>query len=148
MKKMKIRFPIIIAAIALADQLTKFLVRLYLAPVHDIALLGPLLHLTYAENTGAGFSLFQDMNSILLFVNLIIIGMLMYFFFEFRDDEKLFVSLIIGGAAGNIIDRIFLGHVIDFIHLPLWPIFNLGDSAVTIGVVGLLYLSMRKTLWK
>ncbi len=145
---MRFRFPAVIVCIVLADQLTKLLARIYLAPVHDIPVLGPLLHLTYAQNTGAGFSLFQDMNGILLFINLIIIGLLLYFFYDFKDDEKLFVSFIIAGATGNIIDRIFLGHVVDFIQLPFWPIFNIGDSAVTVGVVGLLYITARNLFAK
>ncbi len=138
---MKHRYWIIALSVIALDQLTKLLASLYLRTPFVVL---PFFRLAYSENTGAGFSILQGMNTMLIFVMLIIIGLLLYFFKSFKKEEKLFISMIIGGAVGNLISRILLGHVIDFIDFRIWPVFNIADSAITAGVIGLLYLMFRK----
>jgi len=138
---MKYKFALIVSAVIFIDQITKLLARAYLssAPVS-----GKILGFVYRENTGAGFSLLQDHNLLLTAIGIIIISLLVYFFKTFKGHEKYFASLIIGGAFGNLVDRIFLGYVVDFIYLSFWPTFNIADASITIGAIGLIYLSFRK----
>jgi len=143
---MKYKYLILAVLVIILDQISKLLARLYIQPVSNIPVLRPIFYLTYVENTGAGFNLFNNMNTPLIYISLIIIGLLLYFFYDFNRAERISVSLIIGGATGNLIDRIVLGHVIDFLNFRIWPIFNLADSAISIGVIGLIYLSFNKNI--
>jgi signal peptidase II len=131
-------------AVVVLDQLTKLLVRSFLPYHSSITLLPKVLNLTHTYNTGAGFSIFTNQNILLIFAVIGIIGAMLYYFDRFKESEKIFASIIIGGALGNLIDRILLGHVVDFIDTGFWPVFNVADSAVTLGVCGLLYLAFKK----
>lgn len=140
---------IITAIVVAADQLSKWLV------VRNIPLYGrveflPFLDLTHIRNTGAAFGIFQDMPEglrIPLFVLVLIIAVIVIFYFlsKTQSGDRLLVvslSLILGGAIGNSIDRFKLRYVTDFIDFHWfgnpslhWPPFNLADSAITIGVI-------------
>ncbi len=92
---------------------------------------------THAWNTGTAFSLFQDQSDILTWVS---IGAVIALYFVYRsvDSPTIWVrmafGLLIGGAFGNLIDRIRLGHVTDFIDVGPWPIFNIADSSIVVGI--------------
>jgi signal peptidase II len=97
------------------------------------------LYMTLVENTGTAFGLFQDNNRALLIVSYVVLLIFVYGargLWE-RGGEWAFwgVALVLGGAAGNIIDRHLYKHVIDFIDLRVWPVFNVADSAITVGAV-------------
>ena len=96
----------------------------------------------YTTNTGAAFSLFQDSVFVLSLISFAAIVFIIYFY---RKYPKLVLPLafLLGGTFGNLIDRVFLGFVRDFIDLKVWPIFNLADSFNVIGVLILAYL-----IWK
>jgi len=134
----------LILGILLLDQATKYLVSYFLKLVGSFWLIKPILSLTYAHNTGAGFNILQNQNFLLIFITIGLIAALIYYFNKFTKKEHLFVSFIIAGAIGNLLNRIFLGHVIDFIDFRFWPVFNFADISVSIGVIGLLYLSFKK----
>ena len=125
------KFILIAFLIVVLDQLTKFIV---------------VNNFDYIQNTGAGFGLFQGNVHILIWISVIVIGLIFYFFDTIPDIKYVFysVAFILGGTLGNLIDRIRLGYVIDFIDLGFWPAFNLADSAITIGVVGLIYYLIKK----
>ena len=131
---------------AVADQLTKQFVIARFVPGESLPLLPPLLHLTYVQNTGAAFGLFKGQQR--LFVIMAVV-MIFYLFWMLRRGAPMnsrsawACALALGGAVGNLIDRVRLGYVIDFIDLRVWPVFNLGDSAITVGVVLLLLESLR-----
>ena len=91
-----------------------------------------IVSFTYTTNTGAGFSILQDNNIILAILALIVLGAMIYFRNEF---PKIGFMLIISGLLGNLIDRISYGYVIDFINLKFWPIFNVADSCIFVGVI-------------
>jgi len=91
-----------------------------------------IVAINYAYNTGAGFSILTDYNALLLWIAVIALGLIIYFNKYFPPVARL---LLISGIIGNLIDRIFLGHVIDFIDLKWFPIFNFSDSYITIGVI-------------
>ena len=140
--------------VVLLDQATKWLVVGLLEPFEVVELI-PNLNLTLAFNPGAAFSFLADAGGwqrwLFAALALGISGALVAWLLRLRPDERTLavaLALIIGGAIGNLIDRVSLGHVIDFIQvylpwIPLamfnpWPAFNVADSAITVGVVVLL----------
>lgn len=130
---------IIILAIAL-DQLTKYWAFVTLNPTGDIGLIKGVLHLSYAENTGAAFSILQNQRWIFISITIIAIIALCYLLITKRITDKIAIisaAMIIGGGIGNLIDRILKGYVIDFIDFRLinFAVFNVADSFVCVGAV-------------
>jgi signal peptidase II len=132
-------------AVLAADQWTKHWVRHNLLPgipFDPLPGLRPLLSLTYVTNTGASFGLFPQLKSFYVVVNLAVISMILLFHRRLPPSQWLLASslgLLLGGSAGNVIDRLWHGWVIDFIDLnfwPLqeWPVFNVADSSTVVGV--------------
>jgi len=105
-----------------------------------------ILHATYIQNTGAGFGILKGWNTILIFISLIIIGIILFYFDRIIKEKSIHIpiALILGGAIGNLIDRIFLGYVIDFIDFRIWPAFNIADSCITIGALWLIIYLWKK----
>lgn len=130
----------------LADQLAKRWVVDTFRLGESRPLLPPVLSLTYVQNTGAAFGLFKGQQWVFILVSLVVIGWMLK---ELRAARRLPAShvwayaLVLGGAGGNLIDRLRVGHVIDFLDLHVWPVFNLGDSAITIGVGLLVWHYLR-----
>jgi len=139
-----------VAAIVLVvDQLSKALVLTFLAPgaPHaEVVILPGLLRLYYVENTGAAFGLFQGKNPLLAFLAFGVVVALVVWFRELVRFwlGALALGLQLGGAVGNLIDRFRHGFVVDFIDFSFWPTFNVADSAITIGVLMLLYVLLRQ----
>lgn len=128
--------------VIIIDQLTKFLVRVNFQLNESVALIKNIFHLTYINNFGAGFGLLQQQRLILVFISLFVIGIILYYFDRIKEKEKLLqflVGFILGGTIGNLIDRLAFGYVIDFLDFQVWPIFNIADSFVVIGVIGLIF---------
>lgn len=131
------------------DQLSKLLV---LHNIHNnIEIIKNFFYLTYAQNEGAAFSIFTGKRFFLIIITIIIIGLILYYIRKNKVKEKLNIlafSLVLGGAIGNLIDRIVRGYVVDFISVKIFnynfPIFNLGDTFICIGVFLLLIISLRK----
>lgn len=122
------------------DQLTKYLAVVFLSPVTTVPLIPHVLHLTYVENTGAAFSIFEGKQSFLIIITTVFIIALIYVFYVLPKTRKFYdaniaLTLIISGAIGNLIDRIRLNYVIDFFDVRLigFAIFNLADVFVVIG---------------
>lgn len=137
--------PWVVALLVLCgDQASKWLVRQSLQLGQSIPVLSPVLHLTYVQNTGAAFGMLRGHAP--LFV-LLSVAVAVWIVAELRKPDGhgrltlLSLSLILGGALGNVIDRLRLGYVVDFIDLRVWPVFNIADSAITIGVSLLLWQS-------
>lgn len=122
----------------LADQLTKWLAATRLQTPLQLA---PYISLEYAENTGVAFSL-PVPAVVLIPLSLLLLGVIIVYGLKHLNLGSplgiAIMSLIIGGAAGNLIDRISRGYVIDFIKVGWWPSFNLADSFLTIGIFLLL----------
>lgn len=140
--------------VILLDQATKWLAMAALKPFQVLELV-PNLSLTLTFNEGAAFSFLADAGGwqrwMFAAVALAISGILVGWLLRLKPEERTLaaaLSLILGGAVGNLIDRVALGHVIDFIqvHLPFiplplfnpWPAFNVADSAITLGVIVLI----------
>ncbi len=131
---------IIVTVIVALDRWTKLLVSHKLAlgeSVSPIKALGDFFRIVHWRNTGAAFGLFQNANVVLLVVSLVVSLVVLFYYQTLKRNNvlaKLSLSLVLAGAIGNIIDRIKFGYVIDFIAVGRFPVFNVADSAVTIGV--------------
>jgi signal peptidase II len=128
-----------------ADQLSKLWIRSNLAIGESLFEVG-FFCLTRVHNTGAVFGLFQNQSFPLTIIALVgIAALLLYALFPSRLQAslsrlgKLALGLVLGGTVGNLIDRIYLGYVVDFINFDFWPTFNIADSAIVIGTVILAY---------
>ncbi len=126
----------------LIDQFTKILARVFLSGVQTVPLIPGVLHLTFSQNTGAAFSLFTGWNVILLIISAVIIAGLGFGLYSLPKHQgfrnlNLAITLIMGGAIGNFIDRLFAGAVTDFIDFRLigFPIFNVADICVVCGAI-------------
>lgn len=132
---------IIVGFVLLVDQLSKFYIAKVFEPYASQPLIDSILHITYVQNTGAAFGILADRTRLFIVVAIVIIVvMLGYFRYVPRDNYLLRLGLTLGlsGAIGNLVDRIRLGYVIDFIDFRVWPVFNVADSAIFLGVIALL----------
>ena len=126
-----------------ADQLTKHLVRSSLAIGESWPSEG-FFRFTHGTNTGTAFGLFPDQTLLLTIASVFAIGFIIYFYRAHGGQTRLSglnVGLLLGGAFGNLIDRVVAQRVTDFIDVGPWPIFNIADSAVVVGIT-LLIASM------
>ena len=130
------------------DQFSKFLVARYLGK--SVPIISNIFHLTYIHNTGAGFGILKGKNTLLIFVALMIIGAVLFYYDKLKNKAIVHysVGLILGGAIGNLIDRIRLGYVIDFLDFRIWPAFNVADSAVSIGAILMIIYLWRTESFK
>ncbi|HIH39811.1 TPA: signal peptidase II [Candidatus Woesearchaeota archaeon] len=133
----------IIIAVVLLDQFSKWIVRINFN-INDSVNLIKTLNLTYITNTGSAFGILKGANSYLIFFSLIVLGLIMFYWDKIASKEKIFFALIVGGIIGNLIDRISYGYVVDFIAFTFWPAFNAADSALTIGIVGLIFYNWKE----
>ncbi|MCL5985935.1 MAG: signal peptidase II [Actinobacteria bacterium] len=117
------------------DQFTKMLVKKYIPLGGTIDVWQGVFDLTHTTNTGVAFGLLQNRQSFVLFSSIIAIVLIVLFLFKIQHNMlSIFgLGLTLGGALGNMIDRIFLGKVTDFLNFAYWPTFNVADSAVVVG---------------
>jgi len=133
--------------IILIDQLSKFLIKSNFQLNQSVPIINNIFHLTYINNTGAGFGILKAQTLILIFVSIAVIGIIFYNFDKIKNKEillQVLVGFVLGGTIGNLIDRMAYGHVIDFLDFQIWPIFNFADSFVTVGVIGLILYLWKK----
>ena len=145
-KKQLITYLVIIGVGIILDQITKLLAVEFLMPLDTLPIIKDVLHLTYAENTGMAFGMLKDHRWVFLTISTVaIIGMSIYLFLGKCESEFAAISLatIVSGGIGNMIDRILLGYVVDFIDFTLidFAIFNVADSFVCVGA-GMLILAL------
>ncbi|MGD0794145.1 MAG: signal peptidase II [Dehalococcoidales bacterium] len=139
-------FAAVVLVVIAADQLIKLWIRTHLQ-VGGVLWDAGLFRIIRVQNTGAAFGIFKGHTHALIVVDFIGIFVLLFLVFGLRNrwpfiDKilvRLGVGLILGGTIGNLIDRLRVGQVTDFIDLKLWPVFNLSDASVTIGVIILAY---------
>lgn len=133
-------------SILLLDQIIKFFIETTIQLNQSIPVIKSIFHITLIHNFGAGFGLFQGSAQLLIWFTVIFIGVILYLYDKIPEKSsiQIFVALILGGTLGNLIDRLRLGYVIDFLDFRIWPAFNLADAAITIGVIGLVVYLIRK----
>lgn len=151
MKSPKVALPILAAILAL-DLETKHLARVFLSRIQSLAVIPNFFHLTYVENRGAAFGFLAEINArfrtpFFITTSLAAIIFIAIFYWKMEGDgwTRLSLLFIIAGALGNLIDRLRLGRVIDFLDLHWyqyhWPAFNVADMAICIGA-GILIIDI------
>ncbi|HNQ05080.1 MAG TPA: signal peptidase II [Thiobacillaceae bacterium] len=136
------------------DQLSKLAVLRGLAAYHEVVPVTGFFNLVHVHNTGAAFSLFADQSGWqrVLFVGLALVAsvVILALLRGARGQSRYCaaLALILGGAVGNLVDRVMYGHVIDFLDFHLgawhWPAFNVADAAISVGAALLIWDSLRK----
>jgi len=145
--------PLVAPLIIALDQLTKHLVVSRLGLYESwvpVPALAKVLEIHYVTNTGVAFGLFQKGGFVFRLLPVLIAAAILYYYSTLSSGQWLIrvaLSMQMAGALGNLIDRLRIGHVIDFVHVPYWPVFNVADSAITTGTV-LLVLLMLRDEWR
>jgi len=132
-----------VGAIVIAlDQLTKHTIGTSIAPGTSRTVIPGVLHLVYERNTGIAFSELSGSGTLVYLPIAVALISVIAFLLARPDRPWLWLpaGMLVGGALGNLIDRVASGSVIDFIKLPDWPAFNVADSSITVGVVVLALL--------
>lgn len=134
---------LVAGAAVVADQLTKQVVASELALGDAVEILGPF-SIHHVHNSGIAFGLFPSATGLVIGLTSVAVGAMLVFFARSGRRHPVFpvaLGLILGGAASNLVDRVRLGHVTDFLDFDYWPSFNLADTFIVVGV-GLLFLSL------
>jgi signal peptidase II len=131
----------IAGAVLILDRLSKAWVRHHFQ-LGESRPITSWFYLTFVQNTGTAFGLFQGNNKALLILAFLILAALLYGARGLSERGgfwgALGVALVLGGAVGNVMDRIHYGQVIDFLDFRVWPVFNVADSAITVGTISLM----------
>ncbi len=138
------RAAVVLVAVLATDQLVKALVTDGLLRGEQRDLLGPI-KLVNTRNTGVAFGQLQDGGILVSLVIAVALGALLVYFARHASTPLIWLptGMLLGGALGNIVDRVREGAVIDYLKLPHWPAFNVADAAITVGVVILLVVVER-----
>jgi signal peptidase II len=136
--------------VVFADRITKLFFSDLLAYGESLPVIHNVLHMTLIHNTGIAFGFFKDQGIVFIVIPIIAIFLLIFNVYYYRKNNealsRIYIvsfSLILGGAIGNLIDRIVYGYVIDFIDFHIWPVFNIADSAITIGAIMVAFKCFR-----
>lgn len=156
----------IILGVLLLDQITKHLARVFLQPVYSVSIIGDFFRLTYIENPGIAFGLRISNKITFTILSIIAVIIIFYYLLSLRDHKilRLAFASILGGAFGNLIDRFLYGRVVDFLdfeffdvnipsfrllffdfsgyQMDRWPVFNVADIAVTVGMIMIILNSI------
>jgi signal peptidase II len=140
-----LRVPLFLALallIPLADQLSKWIVVNRMSLHESIPIISRILWITRIHNSGIAFGFFPGLPKLFLIATVLSMFIVLYFYFTTQPRTLLVTlgcALILGGAAGNLLDRLHYGYVVDFINFSFWPAFNVADSSVSVGVALLLF---------
>jgi signal peptidase II len=136
-----LRAVVVAVVVLIADQVVKAVVRGSIGRDERVDVL-PGLDLVNTRNSGVAFGLFSSGGAVVAVVAAAALAALLVFFATHLTRPLVWLptGLLIGGAAGNLVDRAREGAVTDYIDVPLWPVFNLADAAITVGVLALLYV--------
>jgi signal peptidase II len=136
-----LRTALVAVAVIFADQLTKAIVRAEISRFEQVELI-LWIKFVHTRNTGVAFSMLSGGGPIVVIVACIALAALLIFFITHMQTRLIWlpVGMLLGGAAGNLIDRVRIGAVTDFVKIPHWPAFNVADIAVTFGVLILIFV--------
>ena len=136
----------IIILLVFIDQLTKFMAVTYLKPIATHSFLEGVVKLTYVENTGVAFGMLKDMHYLIVPITVVVTVVCLWLMLKAKKENFIKLSyvfsVISAGAAGNILDKIFRGYVVDFIEFDFveFPVFNFADICVSLGAVAFAIL--------
>lgn len=148
--KKSVLIALVSTLVMVLDFVTKRIIVAKLAPYESISIL-PFLNIVYVENKGAAFGIFANLgNNFFIVISVIALTAIVFYMSKIPKGSELFsISLIFGGAGGNLIDRIRIGKVIDFIDFYVgtwhWPAFNVADSALTVGIILCIISTLTQT---
>lgn len=136
--------PVLLLAIVVAafDQIIKYYVQSQMTLGMSLPVINGVFHVTYILNPGAAFGLFAYQTTLLVTVTLAMFASFAYFYSQIAAGHwllRLGTALLAGGAAGNVIDRVTTGYVVDFLDFRIWPVFNSADVAIVTGVGCFIY---------
>ncbi len=120
------------------DQLSKYMIRINFQPNESLPVIGSFFHLTYVHNPGAAFGLLANKTQVFVGVTVLVAIIILAAYRYLPPDRpllRLALALMLGGALGNLVDRLRFGYVVDFLDLRIWPVFNLADMAIVTGVI-------------
>jgi len=135
------------ALVVILDRITKWLVVTRMKPLESIPLIPGVFHLTYVRNPGAAFGVLAYRRDFFLIVTALVIASVLYYSKYVSKDQvflRASLGLQLGGAIGNLIDRLRSGLVVDFLDFRVWPVFNVADSAIVVGT-GVVILLLLKS---
>lgn len=132
-------------AVFVADQAVKRVVEGSMDLGESIPVISGVLHITYIENSGGAFGLLQDSQALLLVGSVVAVGVVLFMLISQPPSPAMAAGcgLVLGGAAGNMLDRVVSGSVTDYVDLRVWPIFNIADVGIVLGVAALLLAALR-----
>ena len=133
--------------IVVLDQVVKFLVTHEMFPGMSIPVIQDVFHITFVLNPGAAFGILAHQRSFVIVMGIVIVILVGLFSPYIRRQCRIFrcgTALLLGGALGNLIDRVRFGHVIDFFDFRIWPVFNIADIAIVVGVAAIIYAILFK----
>lgn len=143
-------FTVVAGLSILLDQASKAVIVAAMEPGRTVTVIPGLLSITHSSNTGAAFGLLRGSGQVVFLAALVIVVLIAAWFFYTREQMGAWsfvgLGLVIGGAAGNLADRVFRGKVIDFMDLGWWPVFNLADIAIVAGVI-IVVIAYGRDLW-
>lgn len=140
-------FFFIAAAVVFVDLLSKIFVVRYMGLNESIPIIKNIFHLTYVQNPGAAFGILAYRTGFFVLAALIVVSFIIIYLRHLPQGHSMLrfaLALQLGGVLGNLIDRLRLGYVIDFLDFRVWPVFNLADIAIVIGI-GLLILDLARS---
>ena len=134
-------FYLIVGAVFIFDQISKEFIRLWM-PLGDSWPSTGFLRILHGTNTGSAFGLFAGFTNLLILASIVGIAAVLYYFYRQGNNAialRISLGLIVGGALGNLFDRVVFGKVVDFISVGWWPSFNIADSAISVGMFLLIF---------
>ena len=139
--KTALRTALVAVAVVVADQVTKAIVRGQISRFESVDLILGIKFI-HTRNTGVAFSMFSGGGAVVVVIALVALAALLVFFFSHIHKRLVWLptGLLIGGAAGNLIDRLRIGAVTDFVKFPHFPAFNVADACITFGVIALIWV--------
>jgi signal peptidase II len=143
--EVRMRFWLALILVLITDQLSKLWIVHSFDPGESRVVWDDLLYLTYVQNQGAAFGILQGKSWIFLVGALLVIIVLVVINSRQRQPKsvQLVTGIIVGGALGNLLDRVRLNYVVDFFDLGWWPVFNIADMAIVVGAILLVIMLFR-----
>lgn len=124
--------------VLLSDQIIKYFIDKYMIYGQSVSIFNGFLQLTYVRNTGAAFSLFVGFSPYLIVVGALAVIVVIFFHYRLPSKDLYLQSslaFILGGCMGNLVDRVLRSFVIDYVDILIWPVFNLADVMINVGVI-------------
>lgn len=138
------RLGILTIILVIIDQLSKYYIQSTMMLGESIPVWEDIFHITYILNPGAAFGMMANQTAFFIVLALAIVGAVIYFYPTIRRESramKIGIGLLLGGAIGNLIDRVHIGMVVDFFDFRIWPIFNIADIGIVCGAGIILAVS-------